>query len=372
MSTQTETTADADATGRGRAGGGGDRGAGGPSLTARLKLDRLSAVYLLVLFFVIFGITSPDTFLTDVTVKLVLSEGVITAVLALAFLIPLLGGAFDLSIGAMMTLSLVIVNYLAVNTGLPLALNAVIALVACACVGALSGFIVVRLKVNSFIATLGVSQVVLAAVLLISKNEQIIGAFGDDYFKFGRDEVLGLPVVVFYLLFIALVLWYVLEHTPAGRYLFAAGGNPEAARLSGVRTDRLVWQSLIASAVVAGIAGLIFSVKVGNFSSSVGPGYLFPAIAAVFFGASQFSRRPNVWGTLLALYSLQFGVKGLQLTFQGGTYWIQPLFEGLTLIIAVALASRQGIVKLRRSRDDEDEAEPPPATEAATSPTAHR
>jgi ribose transport system permease protein len=148
------------------------------------------------------------------------------------------------------------------------------------------------------------------------------------------------------------VLWYVLEHTPVGRFLFASGGNTEAARLSGVRTDRLIWGSLVASAVVAGIAGLIFSVKVGNFSSSIGPGYLFPAIAAVFFGASQFSRRPNVWGTLLALYSLQFGVKGLQLTFQGGTYWIQPLFEGLTLIVAVALASRQGIVRLRRAKDE--------------------
>lgn len=321
-------------------------------LTTRLRIDRLSAVYLLILFFVIFGIARPETFLTDATFRLVLSEGVITAVLALAFLIPLLGGAFDLSIGAMMTFSLVIVNYLAVNTGLPLWLNAIIALLACGMVGAVSGFIVVRLKVNSFIATLGVSQVLLAIVLLISKNEQIIGAFDDGYFKFGRDAVLGVPVVVFYLLALAIVLWFVLEHTPVGRFLFAAGGNREAARLSGVRTDRLIWSSLVASAVVAGIAGLIFSVKVGNFSSSVGPGYLFPAIAAVFFGASQFSRRPNVWGTLVALYSLQFGVKGLQLTFQTGTYWIQPLFEGLTLIVAVALASRQGIVRLRRAKDE--------------------
>jgi ribose transport system permease protein len=339
---------------------------GGESLLTRLKVDRLSAVYLLVLFFVIFGIARPDTFLTEATFKLVLSESVITAVLALAFLIPLLGGAFDLSIGSMMAFSLVIVNYLAVNASTPLWLNAIIALVACALVGAISGFIVVRLKVNSFIATLGTSQVLLAAVLLISKNQQIVGAFDDSYFRFGRDEVLGVPIIVFYLLVIALVLWYVLEHTPVGRFLFATGGNAEAARLSGVRTDRLVWGSLIASAVVAGIAGLIFSVKVGNFSSNVGPGYLFPAIAAVFFGASQFSRRPNVWGTLIALYALQFGVKGLQLTFQAGTYWIQPLFEGLTLIIAVALASRQGIVRLRRAKDEPADEAKPPASQGAT------
>lgn len=329
-------------------------------LTTRLKLDRLSAVYLLILFFVVFGITTPGTFLTSTTIKLVLSESVITAVLALAFLIPLLGGAFDLSIGTMMGFSLVIVNYLAVHTGMPLWLNAIIALLACAGFGAISGYIVVRLRVNSFIATLGMSQVLLAMGLLISHNEQIIGAFPDSYFEFGRTELLGLPILVFYLLALALVAWYVLEHTPVGRYLFASGGNPEAARLSGVQTGGLVWRSLIASAVVAGIAGLIFSVKIGNYSSSIGPAYLFPAIAAVFFGASQFSRRPNVWGTLVALYSLQFGVKGLQLTFQTGTYWIEPLFQGLALIIAVALASRQGIVKLRKARDEaaEDSAIP--------------
>lgn len=339
-----------------------------PPLINRIKLDRLSAVYLLVIFFVVFGITTPDTFLTGTTIKLVLSESVITAVLALAFLIPLLGGAFDLSIGAMMAFSLVIVNYMAVHTGMPLWLNAIIALLACAAFGALNGYIVVRLRVNSFIATLGTSQVLLAAALLISQNEQIVGAFNDSYFEFGRTELIGVPIVVFYLLAIALVAWYALEHTPIGRYLFASGGNTEAARLSGVRTDRLVWGSLISSSVVAGIAGLIFSVKVGNYSSSVGPAYLFPAIAAVFFGASQFSRRPNVWGTLVALYSLQFGVKGLQLSFQTGTYWIEPLFEGLALIIAVALASRQGIIRLRKAKDVAAEDSAVPAAAGAGQP----
>jgi ribose transport system permease protein len=335
-------------------------------LTTRLKLDRLSAVYLLVIFFLVFGITTPETFLTSTTIKLVLSESVITAVLALAFLIPLVGGIFDLSIGAMMGFSLVVVNYLAVHTGMPLWLNAIIALIACAAFGVINGYIVVKLRVNSFIATLGTSQVLLAVALLISHNEQIVGAFSNSYFEFGRTELIGVPIVVFYLLAIALVAWYVLEHTPVGRYLFASGGNVEAARLSGVQTGGLVWSSLIASSIVAGIAGLIFSVKVGNYSSTVGPAYLFPAVAAVFFGASQFSRRPNVWGTLVALYSLQFGVKGLQLTFQTGTYWIEPLFEGLALIIAVALASRQGIVKLRKARDEAADDSAIPAAAAAS------
>ena len=97
--------------------------------------------------------------------------------------------------------------------------------------------------------------------------------------------------------------------------MFATGGNPEAARLAGLRTDRLIWGSLVASAMIAGFAGIIYGWKVGNYAQTVGPGYLFPAIAAVFFGASQLKGRPNVWGTFIALYALAWGVKGLQLTF---------------------------------------------------------
>ena len=83
--------------------------------------------------------------------------------------------------------------------------------------------------------------------------------------------------------------------------------------------------------------------KVGTFSSSIGPGYLFPAVAAVFFGASQFSGRPNVWGTVVAYFALAFGIKGLQLVAGPGTVWIGPVFEGTALVLAVALASQQGV-----------------------------
>jgi len=155
--------------------------------------------------------------------------------------------------------------------------------------------------------------------------------------------------VVIYLLVLAAAVWFVLEHTPAGRYLFAVGGNPEAARLAGLNTDRLVYGSLMASAGVAGVAGVIYAMRVGVYTADVGPGLLFPALAAVFFGASQFSGRPNVWGTLVAYFALAFGVKGLQLTFGPGTFWIQPLFQGAALLIAVALASRQ-IGRTRRGR----------------------
>jgi len=105
----------------------------------------------------------------------------------------------------------------------------------------------------------------------------------------------------------------------------------------------MIWGSLIASGGIAGIAGVVFSMRTGIFSSDIGPGYLFPAIAAVFLGASQFSQRPNVWGTIIAYYALAFGIKGLQLVSGTNSYWVQPLFEGTALVIAVALAARPAV-----------------------------
>ena len=250
------------------------------------------------------------------------------------------------------------------------------AIAACAAVGFVTGAIVVLFRVDSFIATLGMSQVLGAGSLYISENKQIVGALSSTFLQFGRTELLGIPVVVYYLAAIALVLWYVLECTPLGRHLFATGANPEAARLSGVRTDRLVWGSLVASAVVAGFGGVVYGAKIGSFSNTFGPPLLFPAFAAVFFGATQIKSRPNVWGTILAVYTLAFGVKGLQLAFSQGVYWITPLFNGLALVLAVALASRR-VAAVRRRRvlfnrtGTGNPDEPPAATgTAATASTA--
>lgn len=310
---------------------------------------RYSAALLFVVFVVIFGLLRPHLFLTASTFRLTLGEGVVTAVLALAFLVPLAAGAYDLSIGANLGLSLVVINWFAANTHAPVALVCLGAVLLCCLAGLLSGVLVVRFRVNSLIATLGVSQLLSAVALKVSNNRQIFGTFPDWFANLGVANPIGIPLVVLYLLGLALIVWFVLEHTPVGRYLFAVGGNPDAARLAGLNTDLLVYGSLVSSAGIAGIGGAIYAMRAGVYSADVGPGLLFPALAAVFFGASQFSRRPNVWGTLVAYFALAFGVKGLQLAFGPGTFWIQPLFQGTALLIAVALASRQ-IGRTRRSR----------------------
>jgi ribose transport system permease protein len=319
-------------------------------LAERLAPRRVSAVYFWILCMVLFTILKGSVFLSTSTIRLTFAEGAVTAVLAMAFLIPLAADTYDLAIGANLGLSLVISTYLSVHTGIPAWAGALIAIAACGLVGAVSGLIIVKLRVNSFIATLGISEVVTAIALFISKNAQIIGNYPQWYQNLGLNNLGGIPIIVLFMLLVALILWFILEQTTVGRYLYATGANREAARLSGVHTDRLIWGSLVASGLLAGVAGVMYSMRLGVFSNDVGAGQLFPAITAVFFGASQFSQRPNVPGTLIAYFALAFGIEGLSLVSGTADYWAQPLFEGAALVFAVALASRPVVRRRRAAR----------------------
>jgi ribose transport system permease protein len=313
-------------------------------------LSRVSAIYLWVIFMVIFGVTQFHLFLTLDTTQLVFSQGAVTAVIALAFVVPLSTGTYDLSIGAMMSSGIVLTSWFGANTHIPMGVVVVVVVVFSMVVGLITGFVVVKLHVNSFIATLGMSQLLSALQLYVSNNQQVPGNFSSSFLHLGNGAVFHVPYVIFYLLVIACVMWFVLEQTPVGRRMYAIGGNREAARLVGINVDRMVWGSLVSSACIAGFAGVIYASEVGAYTNDVGPGYLFPALAAVFFGASQFRHRPNVWGTVIAYFALAFGIQGLTLQYGAGAFWVSPLFQGVALVCAVALASRTGAIGKGRTR----------------------
>jgi ribose transport system permease protein len=138
----------------------------------------------------------------------------------------------------------------------------------------------------------------------------------------------------------------VIERTSAGRRLYATGANPEAARLSGIRTSRVILLAAIACAVIAGIAGVLESSQLATGDPTIGPGFLLPAIAAVFLGSTQFRNgRMNVWGTVIGAYVIATGVMGLSLA--GAPNWTPDMLEGVILIAAVALAYYQRVPSAR-------------------------
>jgi ribose transport system permease protein len=196
--------------------------------------------------------------------------------------------------------------------------------------------VVVRLHVHSFIATLASSSVVAALITMVSGGTQPPPPTSTVWTKLTGIKIFGFSIMVVYLLAMAVVLWWFLEHTPPGRRLFAVGANYEAARLAGVKVEKCVWLSLVASAGISGIAGIMFASDDGP-SLTFGSGLLLSAYAAAFLGTTQLKPdRFNVWGTLLGVYVLATGVEGLQ--FVSGAQWLDDMFNGVVLILAVSFA----------------------------------
>ncbi|WP_369137999.1 ABC transporter permease [Modestobacter versicolor] len=327
-----------------------------------LSVRRISVIYLLGVIVLIFGITIPDLFLSSVTAQVVASSQAVVILIALAAMLPLIAGEFDITVGTNMALSLAIVcQQSQAHPERSLFAVCVVAVLVSGLVGLVNGFLVVKLRLNSFIATLAMSQVLAAIALKISDNEQIRGTFPPGFSDFGQAKLAGIPVPLLCSVVVGLVLWYVLDWTKLGRQLFATGMNREAARLSGVRTDGLIISSFVTSGLISGAAGIVYATQVGTFSNSVGAPLLFPAFAAVFLGATQFNHRPNVWGTFLAIITLALGVQGLQLSLTSGGFWITPLFNGLALIFAVIFSARQASQSEKASSDGKASIDEPPA-----------
>jgi ribose transport system permease protein len=301
--------------------------------------DRFSGLYLWALFIVVFGIWVPNEFLTTATLHSVAAQQAVTGIVALAVLIPLSAGLYDLSVGATANLCGILTIVL-LNNHHWAVVPAVIAGVVCGlAIGAVNAFVVLKLGVNSFIATLGMSSILSATLVIVSSNSQPLPPTSTSWNNFTQTTVLGFQIVVLYLIILGFILWWLLAHTPVGRYLYAIGGNTEAARLSGVRINRWSTLALLISGTVAGLAGVMFS-SLNGPSLNFGGTLLLPAFAAAFLGSTQLTPgRFNVWGTLLAIYVLATGVQGLQLV--SGASWLSDMFNGVALIVAVALSIKR-------------------------------
>ncbi|KQU07169.1 sugar ABC transporter permease [Rhodococcus sp. Leaf7] len=319
---------------------GGSDGAGTRTKGRKLSLglDRFSGLYVWVAIIVLFAIWIPDTFMTQGNFRIVAGDQAITAMLAIGLIVPLAAGVFDLSIAGVMGFSVAMVSY-QLSQGISTPIAIVTTLLCGALIGAVNGFVVVKLHVDSFIATLGMSSILLAGTYWVTDGKQITEGFTDGFLDMGSKPFLGLPLPFFYMIAVAAVMYVLLEKTPLGRYLYATGGNRQAARLAGLRVERIMFGALMTSATIAALTGVVLAAKLGTAAPDIGPSYLLPAFSAVFLGSTQIrAGRVNVLGTLIAIYLLATGVKGLQLA--GAPSYVNDLFNGLALIIAVALAAR--------------------------------
>jgi ribose transport system permease protein len=283
-----------------------------------------------------FSILLPSTFFTLGNVRTIVSSQAVLMILALGLTVPLTTGEFDLSIGSMLGCAAVLTAFFIGELHWPLPFVVVGVLLIGALAGATNGLFVVRIGINAFIGTLGVSTMLTGVTLAVSDG-QILNTVAEPLVDFVQRQVLGLPLPVYIAFTLVIALWYVYEHTPLGRALFFVGEGREAARLVGLRVDRLRFCALVASGVISAGAGIITAGQLGAADPSVGPSFLLPAYAAAFLGATTIKPgRFNAWGTVVALYLLVTGVTGLELL--GSSSWVQEMFNGVALLIAVTFA----------------------------------
>lgn len=350
---------------------------------------KLTTVYglvvLTVLLFAVFAIARPDTFATLLNFRLLASSKSVLLILALAVTIPMVAGKIDLSIGygvglwQVMALSFQLM-------GLDYRISILLCLVGGAVIGLMNALLVELAQVDAFIATLATGQVIYALTFWHTGGRQITDSGGvravafDGISRWSLGPIPG-PFILAVVLGIA--LWVVLDHLPIGRYLYAVGANPRAAELTGIPRRRYVVGAMVASGVLVAVAGVLISSRSsGVAQSNIGPEYLLPALTAAFLGSTTIRPgRTNSIGTIVGVAIATIGISGLQQLLPG-RFYLEPLFNGLTLVAAITIASLTSRRRVAQAKadpvvpaataisdppDDDDPAPP----DRSTDPAAH-
>jgi fructose transport system permease protein len=298
----------------------------------------------LILSIIVFGVLKGERFFTAGTLTLILQQIAVVGILGAGQTLVILIAGIDLSIGVIMVLSAVVMGNCAVTYGIPAILAVPIGMLTGAVCGLLNGVLVAKLKLPPFIVTLGTWYIIMATNFIYSANETIrradietsaplLGLFGTS-FKIG-SAVFTLGVVTMVVL--VLVLWYALNHTAWGRHLYAVGDDPEAAKLSGIRVDRVMLGTYTLAGLIAALAAWVSIGRNGSISPSWAvTDYNLQAItAAVIGGISLFGGRGSILGTLIG--AMIVGVVSMGLNMLGADPQWKVGLTGVLIISAVAI-----------------------------------
>ncbi len=320
-----------------------------------LLLLKLRALVVLVVLLVLFSVLSP-TFLTANNLSILAKHVSINALLAVGMTFVVLTAGIDLSVGSIAGLAgMVAGGLLTVGVGghvAPVWLAVFVALLVSAGVGLLNGVMVTRLGVAPFIATLGTLYIARGAALLLSNGRTFPDLAGDavhgsrGFAALGQSFLLGLPTPVWMMVAIAAVAAVVATRTPFGRHVYAVGGNERAARLAGIRVERVVVCTYVFSALCAGLVGMIIASQLEAAHPATGESFELNAIAAVVLGGtSLMGGRGSIGGSLIGAFVI--GVLADGLVMMGVSEFWQIVIKGIVIVLAVTVDQMQIKVQMR-------------------------
>jgi ribose transport system permease protein len=303
-------------------------------------IQRFGAVLMLLIVIVVFSILSPDSFATKQNAVTILQQEAVLACLALGLLLPIAVGEFDLSVGYVLGFVAVVAAKLGGDSGLPGGAIIVICILIGLLIGTFNGILTAKFKIHSLIATLGVGFAVSGGTIGVSGGTTLFKGISPIIPDLANTNILGLKSAVWIVFALAILLFIVLEFTPFGKRIYAVGGSERVARLAGVRTDAIKIAAFAIAGGMAAVAGILQLGQAGGATPSFGVNLLLPAFAAIFLGATAIKPGVfNVWGTIIAILLLAAGFTGLGL--QGVPLWVEPIFDGAVLLIAVLVTRRE-------------------------------
>jgi len=321
---------------------------------------------LLMGFILIYFSTVNSAFFSYGNLSDILRSISIVTLLALGVTFTLVVDGFDLSVGSTMSLSVVITASLMVWYELPLWVVLLLPLLVGVVVGLVNTFLIVKIGIPDLLATLGMMYIVSGLHRTYTEGYSIYnhmpltsggtasGEFSQAFLWIGQGKMLGLPVPVWIMLVFVLLAYVILNHTRWGRILYMTGGNAEAARLSGINTNKVKLIAYTVSGVFASMAGILFTARVGSGQIDAGASLLMESVAAVFVGFSVLGAgKPNALGTFFGAALIGVLLNGL--TMLNLPYYAFEIVKGGVLVLALAVTYigvkyRPKIIRKRREQ----------------------
>lgn len=296
------------------------------------RVGEYGIIWVTALLFVLLWRTS-ESFLTTANLRNVLDQQSLILIAAAALTLTLIGGNFDISVSAIYINGSIVTALLINSTGSPLvAIGA--GIVAGAVFGLVNGLIVAYVKINSFIATLATSFVFYGIGFLLS-DRSIVRVEDRGFSQIARGRDLGLTNATWIAIVVVACFWFLLERTRFGRHVFAAGGNAEAARLAGVRVERVIALTFVLTGAAAGMAGGLLASRTITAQPSDDFSFIFAVLTAVIIGGTSIAGGEGaVWRTVFGAFFIALLTNGFNLHQIDPI--IQRLIQGGVILAAVA------------------------------------
>ena len=315
-------------------------------------VGRYSLVILLAFLVVGFSLARPESFLTVNNFQGIFINEVVVIFAAIGLIAPLIVGELDLSVGYMVGFGQALVVGLMTMQGLPMPVAVVITILACGLVGVINGLLIVKVGINSLIATLATGNVLYGVVLWYTNGTILFQGIPQEFLKISSGSLFYTPLPIWYGLALVAVVELVLGYFPAGRRMYAVGGNRRAALLTGIPVDWIIIGAFTFTGIVCALGGIIIASRLGSAQPELGPSFLLPAFASAFLGATTIRPgRYNAMGTLVAVYLIAVIVAGLQQV--GVPFWAEYIVYGVALAGGVALSGRLTAMREQRARRDQ-------------------